>query len=103
MERKSHYGTVTEALEKFRAQGYNLDFNLKEDRLISGMDAWHMDDFEIVDVYRYEGDSDPGDQAAVYAIRSKDGRKGVLVTGYGVSSEGISSDLLKKLNDHSHE
>jgi hypothetical protein len=65
------------------------------------MDAWHMNDFEIVDVYRYEGNSDPADEAAVYAIRSKDGHKGVLVTGYGISSEGISSDLLKKLNDHS--
>lgn len=103
MERKSHYGTVTEALEKFRSQGYDLDFNLREDRLISGMDAWHMDDFEIVDVYRYEGESDPGDQAAVYAIRSKDGHKGVLVTGYGISSEGISAELLKKLDAHSPE
>lgn len=103
MERKSHYGTVTEALEKFRAQGYDLDFNLREDRLISGMDAWHMDDFEIVDVYRYEGESDPGDQAAVYAIRSKDGHKGVLVTGYGISSEGVSVELLKKLDGHAPE
>jgi hypothetical protein len=103
MERKSHYGTVTEALAKFREQGYSLDFNLEKDRLISGMDAWHMDDFDIVDVYRYEGESDPGDSAAVYAIRSKDGHKGVLVTGYGISSEGISSDLLKKLDDDSGE
>jgi hypothetical protein len=102
MERKLHYGTVTEALEKFRGQGYNLDFNLKEDRLVSGMDAFHTDDFEIMDVYRYEGDSDPGDEAAVYAIRSKDGRKGVLVTGYGISSEGISADLLRKLSGDPH-
>jgi hypothetical protein len=102
MERKSHYGTVTEALETFREQGYDLDFNRKEDRLVSGMDTWHMDDFDIVDMYRYEGDSDPGDSAAVYAIRSKAGHKGVLVTGYGISSEGISSDLLKKLDDHPH-
>jgi hypothetical protein len=103
MERKSHYGTVTEALTKFRAQGYDLDFNLREDRLESGMDYFHMDEFEIMDVYRYEGDSDPGDEAAVYAIQSKDGRKGVLVTGYGVSSEGISADLLRKLSGDPHK
>lgn len=102
MERKSHYGTITEALNKFREQGYDLDFNLKKDRLISGMDAWHMDDFEIVDVYRYEGDSDPGDEAAVYAILSKDGKKGVLVTGYGISAEGVSVEILKKLGNHPH-
>ena len=100
MERKSHYGTVTEALDKFRSQGYTLDFNLKEDRIVSGMDAFHVDEFEIVDVYRYEGNSDPGDEAAVYAVESKDGNKGVLVTGYGTSSEGVSAQILKKLGTH---
>jgi len=102
MERKLHYGTITEALNKFREQGYTLDFNLREDRIESGMTAYHIDDFEIMDVYRYEGDSDPGDEAAVYAIRSKDGQKGVLVTGYGVSAEGISAAISKKLSDHPH-
>src|SRR4051812_30805113 len=102
MERKSHYGTVTEALENFRQQGFTLDFNLKEDRLISGLDAYHADDFDIVDLYRYEGNSDPADEAVVYAITSKDGKKGVLVTGYGTSAEGASAAILKKLSGHNH-
>lgn len=52
--------------------------------------------FDIVEVYRYEGNTDPSDEATVYAIESKTGLKGVLVTGYGVS-ENISSDILEKL------
>jgi hypothetical protein len=58
----------------------------------------HHDEFEIVDVYRYEGNSDPGDEATVYAIQSKEGLKGVLVTGYGASSDKASDDILKKLH-----
>ena len=102
MERKSHYGTVTEALNKFREQGFTLDFNLKEDRIESGLDVFHAEDFDIVDLYRYEGNSDPADEAVVYAIESKDGKKGVLVTGYGTSAEGISAAILKKLAGHNH-
>ena len=55
------------------------------------------DDFEIVDVFRYEGNSDPADEAAVYAIQPKSNQKGILVTGYGASSDLMSEELLSKL------
>ena len=97
MERKTHYGTVTEALEAFRKQGFTVDFNLDEDCIVCDIDKFEADEFEIVDVYRYEGDTDPADEATVYAIESKSGLKGVLVTGYGVSSDTISDAILKKL------
>ena len=95
MERKLHYATVSEALTKLRKQGYTIDFNLEENYIAE----FQSDDFEIVDVYRYEGDSDPGDEATVYAIQSKSGLKGVLVSGYGVSSDRVSEAILKKLHN----
>ena len=98
MERKLHYGTVSEALEQFRKQGFTIDFNLEENCIACEKRKFRADDFEIVDVYRYEGNTDPADEAAVYAIQSKTGLKGVLVTGYGISSDSISADLLKKLS-----
>jgi len=33
----------------------------------------------------------------VYAIESKSGLKGILVTGYGASSDTISTEILEKL------
>jgi hypothetical protein len=33
----------------------------------------------------------------VYAIKSKTGIKGVLVTGYGPSADSMSADILEKL------
>ncbi len=97
MERKNHYGTVSAALEQFKQQGFTIDFNLEENCILFGTEKFQADDFEIVDVYRYEGDSDPADEATVYAIESKSGLKGVLVTGYGISSDTVSTELLKKL------
>ncbi|HCR53326.1 MAG TPA: hypothetical protein DIW27_02825, partial [Cytophagales bacterium] len=55
------------------------------------------DQFEIIEVYRYEGETDPADEATVYGIESKTGVKGVLVTGYGATS-GLSGDILRKLS-----
>ena|ERR1700710_2176565 len=97
MEHKLHYGTVTEALDQFRKQGFNIDFNLSGDVITHPTGKLRAEEFEIVDLYRYEGDTDPADEATVYAIESKNGLKGVLVTGYGVSSDTVSDAILKKL------
>lgn len=97
MEHNFHYGTVSEAINKFRQQGFTLDFNLKENCIICNANKYNADDFEIVDLYRYEGDSDPADEAVVYAIESKSGLKGILVAGYGASSDPETTEVLEKL------
>jgi hypothetical protein len=51
-----------------------------------------------VEIYRYEGDTDPADEATVYGIASKSGIKGILVTGYGASGDTMSEEILAKLS-----
>lgn len=97
MEKKVHYATVSQAIEQLRLQGFTHDFNVEGDCIICATDKIHANDFEIVDVYRYEGDSDPGDEATVYAIASNTGLKGVLVAGYGMSADVFSTAILEKL------
>lgn len=70
MKQQFHYATISEAVEQLHQQGYTLDFNLKEDRLIADGQEYHAEDFEIADLYRYEGASDPADEATVYALVS---------------------------------
>jgi len=99
MEKINHsYNTVSQAIEGMRLRGYTLDFNLKEDRLICNTDMeYHPEDFEITEVHRFEGETNPSDEAIVYGIESKYGTKGVLVNGYGISSESQTDDMIKKL------
>lgn len=94
------YDTVTEALSDLKKRNFILDFNLLENCLICNEEKFSIDDFEIKEFYRFEGDSDPADEAIVYAIESKSGLKGVLVSGYGISAEGMSAELAKKLQVH---
>lgn len=96
----AHYATVSEAINKLKEQGFTIDFNLDENCIICNTGKFKHDEFEIVDVYRYEGNSDPADEAAVYAIQSTSGLKGILVTGYGPSTDSASADLLAKLHNH---
>lgn len=98
MNGQAHYGTITEALTEFRKQGFMLDFNLDENCIVCNLDRFDADEFEIVDMYRYEGDSDPADGAVVYAIQSHSGLKGVLVTGYGTSMDNVTEHILRKLS-----
>ncbi len=92
------YDTVSEAVNGLKKRGFTLDFNLGENCLVCNGDKFNVNDFEIVEVYRFEGNSDPADEAIVYAIDSIKGIKGVLVSGYGISAEGMSAEMAKKLS-----
>jgi hypothetical protein len=88
-----HYATVSKALQELADKGFTIDFNLEEERIKKD-----YNDFEVVHVYRYEGESDPGDEATVYGIKSKDGQKGVFVAGYGAYSEDSAAKMLDEIS-----
>ena len=92
------YATVLEAIKQLRALGFMVDFNIAGNALTVNDANYDCDDFEITEIYRYEGDSNPDEEATVYGIESKDGVKGILVTSYGMYIEDASEELLKKLS-----
>jgi hypothetical protein len=94
------YDTVSEAVNGLKQRGYVVDFNLEENCLVCHGDKFDINDFEIVEVFRFEGNTDPSDEAIVYAIESVKGTKGILVSGYGISAEGMSAEMAKKLSMH---
>jgi len=93
------YDTMSEAVNDLKKRGYTLDFNLEEDKLVCNKTplALQPDEFEITEVYRFEGNTDPADEAVVYAIESRHGQKGVLVNGYGPAADPMSDEMIKKL------
>jgi len=97
------YANLIEALDDLKSRGYSLDFNLSPDCIecTSMQLQLHPEDFEITEVYRFEGISNPDDNAVLYAIESNKGIKGVLVDAYGVYSESVSPEMAAKLRRHS--
>lgn len=94
------YDTVSEAINGLKDRGYNLDFNLANDHLYCSEPGIILkaQDFEIAEFYRFEGNSDPADEAIVYGIESRKGEKGVLVNGYGAFGDTATDELIKKLH-----
>jgi hypothetical protein len=93
------YDTVTEAVTDLKRRGYTIDFNLEFDCIVCHETPISLlpGEFEIVEVHRFEGNSDPGDEEVVYAIESKHGHKGMLVDAFGVYADGVSSEMVEKL------
>ena len=67
------YGTVIDAIADLRERGYSEDFNLADNCLICRGEKYNPEDFEITEVYRFEGDSDPDEESVVYGVESKNG------------------------------
>ncbi|HEX8316123.1 MAG TPA: hypothetical protein VF609_14070 [Flavisolibacter sp.] len=94
------FDTVTEALTGLRQRGFLYDFDLRDNKFHCEQlnKAYDVPELILRESFRFEGDSDPGDEAIVYAIETKDGIKGVLVDGYGASSDEQTEQLLQHLN-----
>jgi len=97
------YDTVTEALKDLKARGYTTDFNIAFDKLICSKKEviLNPDEFEIVEFYRFEGETNPSDEDVVYAIESKHTNiKGVITSAFGLYADSISTEMIKKLAMH---
>ncbi len=100
---KESYGTLSETINGLKKDGYTLDFNISKELVVCNNPnmALSPDDFEIDKVYRFEGETNPEDQSVLYAISSpKFNVKGVLVNGYGISSDEETDALISKLRTH---
>ena len=100
-----NYDTVVAALNGLKAKGYNIDFNIGFEKIQCDEHNifLHPDEFEITEVYRFEGDTNPSDEDVVYAVESKDGKmKGTITSAFGMYADSVNDAMLKKLTIHPH-
>ena len=96
-----NYDTVSTALNNLKERGYTTDFNIAFDKLICNETKACLNphEFEITEVYRFEGESNPSDEAVIYAVESKDEKlKGTIVNAYGIYADPVSNEMVKKLS-----
>jgi len=93
------FETLTEAITDLKSRGFHLDFNLQENYIECTSKGLQFSPelFEIVETYRFEGETNPEDEAVIYAIESKDGLKGTLVNAFGPYSDAVADKLIAKL------
>lgn len=78
--------TVMASLAK---KGFEKEFKINREgaRLDGSGRVYQPEDLWILKVYRFEGESDPADMAALYAIETTDGKQGFVLNAYGTYSD----------------
>jgi len=83
--------SMTTCLNRMVHDGYTEDFKITEEGLeaIQHHKNYIPEQIEVVNFFRFEGESDPDDNAILYVIETNDGTKGTLVDAYGVYNDPV--------------
>jgi hypothetical protein len=98
--------TVLDAVRQLDAEGFGASFSLRPDGLHCGAcGALHLTSAaEVARVYRFEGPSDPDEEAVVYGLRCPVcGAGGTLVSSFGPSADPEVVDRLILLDERFKE
>lgn len=98
--------TVVDAEAMLRGQGYTADVQLLHGVLhFRDGDATTSTEQVVVErLYRFEGDSDPGDEMVVFGVRDPaSGARGVLATAFGLAAAPDVVDHVRVLASRYHE
>ena len=81
--------TLTERVNKAVKNGFTDNFKITKQGLYSSTrDKTYLPtEVSIKDFYRFEGLSDPADNAIMYVIETNDGQKGTLIDAYGAYAD----------------
>ena len=89
MQNEAHMNTLTERVNKAMKNGYvdNMKITRQGLYLAASDKTYTPAEVNIVDFYRFEGQSDPADNAIMYVIETTDGDKGIVIDAYGTYSD----------------
>lgn len=89
---RMYFRTLSKAVDHYRDAGYVYPF------IFCGPNATSPEPWAIVEMHRFEGDTDPADNAALYVLKHRNGRdKGLIVNAYGPSSDKWTDYFLARV------
>jgi hypothetical protein len=92
--------TLSEALTRLNAAGYTDEFRAESRGLkrLSNQMVHPPEAFRVDDVVRFEGESDPADESAVFALTlPADGTKGTYTVTYGPMMDSLDAVMVERL------
>ncbi|GAB1405406.1 hypothetical protein MASR1M74_25870 [Lentimicrobium sp.] len=91
--------TLATVITKLTRKGFDTQFKVTPDGLLSlsTEKTYRPEEVKIKHFYRFEGESNPADNAILYAIKTNTGEMGTLVDGYGISSDHLVDAFIKQV------
>lgn len=93
--------TLTSCVNKVVKDGYVDSFKVTQQGLYSASKDknYQPEQVRVINFYRFEGQSDPGDNAIMYVIETEDGQKGTLIDAYGAYSDNSVNAFMDKVEE----
>ena len=94
--------TLAQAVDRLTAAGYQDDFRAECGGLRAvGTGCLHEPESLVIEeVVRFEGASDPEDEAVLFALRCEThGTRGTYVVAYGPSVDPLDAEMVHRLTD----
>jgi len=97
----TNMNTMSQLINKATEEGFTSNFKVCEAGLESAANnkVYKPEEVSIVDFYRFEGYSDPQDNAILYLVETSSGEKGTLTDAYGAYSDEYTSAFLNKVQE----
>lgn len=92
--------TLAMLIEKAKKDGYTNNFRVEEEQLITeaGDARFSAEEVKINNFYRFEGESDPEDEAILYLLETQTGIKGIVVNAYGPGAETDTHEFIEQVH-----
>jgi hypothetical protein len=101
-DKVTEMNSLSMVMSKAVKNGYTESFKVTGKGLAPQSDLariYSPDQVQVINFYRFEGESDPGDNAIMYQIETSDGLKGLLVDAYGMYADEKVNTFMQQVED----
>lgn len=93
--------TLVDCLNQVKKDGFTEDFKVENKKLqgLTSCKNYGPEEVNILNFYRFEGESDPSDNSILYVIETRDGCRGTLVDGYGPTSDPDLQPFIEEIEN----
>lgn len=93
--------SLSTCLNRMVLEGYTEDFKVTEEGLqgMNNHSVYQPTNLQVVNFFRFEGMSDPDDNAVLYVIETEDGTKGTLIDAFGIYHDPRIAHFMKHVEE----
>lgn len=95
------FTTLVDAHQDLLEKGFEKNYKIINNQTMIDDDgnSYKPSQVKVVTFYRFEGESDPSDNSIIYAVKTKNGHKGTIVSSYGSDGSRKFSEFIIAIKD----
>jgi len=96
---RNEMNTITSVLDGLKIKRQDNEFTIDEMGMVILVGKpYRQQEVELLKTYRFEGDSDPSDEAIIYLIQTNDGTIGYSLDAYGIYTNHVNDGYAEAIH-----